>query len=97
MSVTAFAIGAHPDDIEFFMAGTLLLLKDAGYEIHTMSISNGSCGTGQFDLETIVGIRREESIQAAGVAGAVHHESLCNDLGIFYDMKTLAKLGSVMR
>src|SRR6266542_2826859 len=24
------AIGAHPDDIEFYMAGTLLLLKQAG-------------------------------------------------------------------
>ena len=24
----AIAIGAHPDDIEFFMAGTLLLLKE---------------------------------------------------------------------
>ncbi|MDQ6630443.1 MAG: PIG-L family deacetylase, partial [Verrucomicrobiota bacterium] len=31
---TAFAIAAHPDDIEFMMAGTLLLLKNAGYEIH---------------------------------------------------------------
>ena len=28
---TAIAIGAHPDDIEFYMAGTLLLLKKAGW------------------------------------------------------------------
>ena len=27
------AIAAHPDDIEFMMAGTLLRLKDAGCEI----------------------------------------------------------------
>ena len=26
------AIGAHPDDIEFSMAGTLLLLRQAGYD-----------------------------------------------------------------
>ena len=28
--------GRHPDDIEFYMAGTLLLFKQAGYEIHYM-------------------------------------------------------------
>ncbi|HEU4902789.1 MAG TPA: PIG-L family deacetylase, partial [Flavisolibacter sp.] len=31
---TAIAIAAHPDDIEFMMAGTLLQLKAAGYETH---------------------------------------------------------------
>ncbi len=34
MTKTAMAIAAHPDDIEFFMAGTLLLLKQNGYQIH---------------------------------------------------------------
>jgi LmbE family N-acetylglucosaminyl deacetylase len=28
--LTALAVCAHPDDIEFHMAGTLLLLKEAG-------------------------------------------------------------------
>ena len=70
MARTAFAVGAHPDDIEFFMAGTLLLLKEAGYEIHTMNISNGSCGSGRKDVETITRIRREESLRAAEVAGS---------------------------
>ena len=38
----AFALAAHPDDIEFMMAGTLVLLGDAGYEIHYMNVANGS-------------------------------------------------------
>ncbi len=97
MPKTAFAVCAHPDDIEFFMAGTLLLLKEAGFEIHTMNISNGSCGTTSHDVETIAGIRRDEALKAAGVAGAVHHLSLTNDLEIFYEKKTLARLASVMR
>ena len=42
---TAIAIAAHPDDIEFYMAGTLLLLKRAGYEIHYMNVANGNCGS----------------------------------------------------
>jgi N-acetylglucosamine malate deacetylase 1 len=30
----ALATIAHPDDIEFVAAGTLLLLRDAGWRIH---------------------------------------------------------------
>ena len=41
----AMAIGAHPDDIEFYMAGTLLLLKKAGYEIHYLNVASGNCGS----------------------------------------------------
>ena len=40
----AFAIAAHPDDIEFYMAGTLLLLRERGWAIHYMTLSTGSCG-----------------------------------------------------
>ena len=32
------AIGAHPDDIEFYMAGTLLLLGRAGYALPLTAI-----------------------------------------------------------
>lgn len=94
---TAFAIAAHPDDIELFMSGTLMLLKDAGYEIHYMNLANGCCGTTQYDVETIARMRRDEAIRAAGSIGAVFHESICNDLEIFYDKPTLAKAASVMR
>ena len=44
-SLTVLAFGCHPDDIEFMMAGTLLLLKDLGVELHYINIANGSCGT----------------------------------------------------
>ena len=56
----AFAVAAHPDDIEFFMSGTLMLLKDAGYEIHYMNLANGCCGSTQHDAEMIARMRREE-------------------------------------
>lgn len=94
---TAFALGAHPDDIEFFMAGTLLALREAGYEIHYMNIANGSCGTTQYDTETIIRMRTAEARAAAACAGAVFHEPVCNDLEIFYDKPTLAQVASVMR
>jgi len=97
MTKIAFAIAAHPDDIEFLMAGTLMLLGDAGFELHYMNISNGSLGTTQFDTPTIVEMRRREAMEAAASIGAVYHESICADLDIFYDRPTLAQLSSVMR
>jgi hypothetical protein len=42
---TALAIFAHPDDIEFVAAGTLLLLKQAGWEIHYLNLSSGNLGS----------------------------------------------------
>ncbi len=94
---TAIAIAAHPDDIEFFMSGTLMRLAEVGYEIHYWNLANGCCGTSQYDRETIARMRREEGMNAAAAIGAVFHESICDDLGIFYDRPTLAKVASVLR
>lgn len=79
------------------MGGTLMLLRQKGYETHYLNVANGCCGTTQYDPETIARIRREEAMQAAEVLGARHHESLCNDLEIFYDKPTLAKVASIIR
>lgn len=97
LSKTAFAIAAHPDDIEFLMAGTLLLLRQAGYELHYMNLANGCCGTTQFDRATIIRKRKEEAKAAAELAGAEFHESICDDLSIFYEPKLLARLASIVR
>ena len=93
----AFAVGCHPDDIEFMMSGTLMRLKDAGYEVHYMNVANGSCGSDSLPVDEIISIRREESINAAELIGAVYHESIANDLEIFYERDLLFKLGAVMR
>ncbi len=93
----AFALGCHPDDIEFMMAGTLILLKRAGYEIHYMNVANGSCGTACFGRDEIVRIRRDEARAAAELIGAVFHKSLASDIEVFYEKQLLAKVGAVMR
>ncbi len=97
MTRTAFAIGAHPDDIEFLMSGTLMLLGAAGYELHYMNVANGCLGTTRYDPPTIAAMRRQEARDAAASIGAIHHESNCADLDIFYDRETLAQIASVMR
>ena len=94
---TALAIAAHPDDIEFLMSGTLMLLRTNGYEIHYWNLANGCCGSSKYDAATIARIRREEAMAAAKAIGAVFHESICNDLEIFYDKPTLAKVAAVVR
>ncbi len=93
----AFAVAAHPDDIEFLMSGTLMLLGRAGYELHTMTIANGSCGTAHLSREAIVRIREAEAQAAAASIGAQHHDSLVDDLAIFYEPQLLARVAAVMR
>jgi len=93
----AFAIAAHPDDIEFMMAGTLLLLGDAGYELHYMNVANGSCGTATHSKAEIIRIRGEEAQAGARTLGAHYHPPFVDDIDIFYEKELLAKVAAVVR
>ncbi len=93
----AFAVAAHPDDIEFVMAGTLILLREAGYEIHYMNIANGCCGSAEHNATGTARIRQQEAIDAADSISAEFHASLVNDLEIFYEHAMLTRLAAVMR
>ena len=94
---TAFAIVAHPDDIEFQLAGTLLLLKQAGYEIHYLNIANGNCGSVEHNRAQAARIRLQEGKAAAKILGAHFHAPFCNDLEIFYDLESLQRLSAIIR
>src|SRR5438445_11102752 len=93
----AIAIGAHPDDIEFFMAGTLLLLKKAGYRTHYLTLANGNCGSAEYDERMTRSIRNTEGRAAAKILGAQFHQPLTNDLEIFYNVELLRKLAGIIR
>ncbi|MFA5863702.1 MAG: PIG-L deacetylase family protein [Phycisphaerae bacterium] len=97
MSKKAFAIACHPDDIEFGMAGTLILLKNAGYEIHYMNVANGSCGTAVYDKDDIIALRTAEARTAARSVGAIFHFPLVDDLEVYYDRILVSKLCAVVR
>jgi LmbE family N-acetylglucosaminyl deacetylase len=96
-SKRAFAVAAHPDDIEFVMAGTLILLGRAGYELHYMNIANGCCGSTMASAEHTAQRRAREALAAADSIQAEFHPSLVNDLEIFYNHETLSRLAAVMR
>ena len=93
----ALAIGAHPDDVEFMMAGTLILLGQQGYDLHIMTVANGSCGTAECDREEIIELRRGEAQRAAAVIGATYHPGVVEDLEIFYEIDALRKVAAVVR
>src|SRR5437868_4584023 len=94
---TVLALAAHPDDIEFQMAGTLLLLAQAGCETHYLNIANGNCGSVEYGSAKLIKMRATEAERAAKVLGAHFHPSLTNDLEIFYDLKTLRRLAAILR
>jgi N-acetylglucosamine malate deacetylase 1 len=94
---SALAIVAHPDDIEFYMAGTLLLLRQAGYETHYLTVASGSCGSAEHDARTVRAIRRRESQHAARLLGAHWHPSFTDDLEIVYELRLLRRLAAVIR
>ena len=93
----ALAVGAHPDDVEFMMAGTLSLLAKAGFETHVLTVANGSCGTAQYSEAEIIRIRRKEADNAARVIGATYHKGLVNDLMVYYEDKLVRKATAVVR
>ncbi len=54
---TILAFGAHPDDVEFGCGGTLLLLKEIGFEIIIVDLTKGE--------KSVHGTSRDERIKEA--------------------------------
>ena len=96
-SKKAFAVAAHPDDIEFLMAGTLLRLREAGWDIHYLNLASGNCGSVREGSARVRATRRREAQAAARILGAQWHPPLVDDLEIFYDDRTLRRLAAVIR
>src|SRR5512134_2470435 len=93
----ALAIAAHPDDIEFYMAGTLLVLKAAGWEIHYLNLSSGNCGSTVMSPATTRATRRAEAKRAARILGSHWHPPMCDDLEIVYSLPTLRRVAAIIR
>src|ERR1700733_7886801 len=94
---TAIAIAAHPDDIEFYMAGTLLLLGQGGWETHYLNLASGNCGTVEYSSAATRKIRACEARAAAKILGAKFHASFTDDLEILYDLNLLRRVAAVIR
>ncbi len=64
-------VAAHPDDLDFALAGTVALWTDEGIEVSYVVCTDGQAGG--FDLETprdqVADIRRSEQLEAAAIVG----------------------------
>lgn len=59
------SFGAHPDDVEVGTGGVLIRLRDLGYRVGIVCLTEGEMGTGGTR-----GIRRKETESAARIMGA---------------------------
>jgi LmbE family N-acetylglucosaminyl deacetylase len=91
------AICCHPDDMEMMMGGTLLLLKQGGSEIHTINLANGCAGSVELRAEEIAIVRRKEAQAAAALHGFILHESLVDDLEVFYTQDLIRRVTALVR
>lgn len=88
---------AHPDDAEVFCAGTLILLKRAGFEPHIASMTPGDCGSTQHSASEVSRIRRAEGKAAAARIGATYHCADLRDLAVCYDRASIETVIELVR
>ncbi len=91
------AVAAHPDDIEFNMAGTLSLLAKAGFEPHMLNLSRSNLDSNELSESEITQIRRQEAQRSAKVIDAVYHPPMADDLLIFYEESLLRQMVAIVR
>ena len=91
------AVGPHPDDVEFLMAGTLALLHKQGCEIHVASICKGDKGSAELEPQEIASIRLREATEAARILDASFEALGEPDLELVFDNKTRAKVVELVR
>lgn len=94
---SVLAIAAHPDDIEFVMAGTLMRLSEKGWDLHYFNVANGCYGSMTLDREACARVRLEEARRAAELLGAQFYPPVCDDLAIFYTRELIAQVAAVVR
>lgn len=97
MKKIALGIFSHPDDAEMLCAGTLSLLKNAGWTIHIATLTPGDKGTTEHTREEISSIRTTEAAEAAKLLNGTYHCLDFEDVYIFYDRKTINKTTALIR
>ncbi|HVE40662.1 MAG TPA: PIG-L family deacetylase [Planctomycetota bacterium] len=84
---TVLAVMAHPDDVELLCAGTLILLRRAGWDVHIATMTAGDLGSMKHSREAISKIRRKEAAASAKLLGAGYTCLGFDDLTIAYGEK----------
>ena len=91
------ALGAHPDDVEFLMAGTLALLHERGYEIYIATVCNGDKGSATLQPQEIASVRFKEATRAAKILEASFECLGVPDLELVFENKIRMKVTELIR
>jgi len=69
--ITILVVVAHPDDIEFGLAGSVARWTSEGHHVVYCLVTDGAAGTNQpdADLRALAELRRQEQLAAAQVVG----------------------------
>ncbi|MHC4445757.1 MAG: PIG-L deacetylase family protein [Planctomycetota bacterium] len=98
MATRVLAFMAHPDDVEFTCAGTLVRLKqEAGCEIVIATATSGDVGTKSHRPEEISRIRHTEALESASLLDAKYYAAGLMDLFVMYDDPTLRRCVEIVR
>ena len=98
MSKTVLAFMAHPDDVEFKCAGTLIRLKqEAGCKIAIATATSGDCGSVEHRPDEIARIRHAEALASARLLDAEYYCAGCKDVLVVYDEPTICRFVEIVR
>jgi LmbE family N-acetylglucosaminyl deacetylase len=97
MYKTAIGFFAHPDDAELMCAGTLALLKEAGWSIHIVTMTPGDKGTAELSKKEISSIRKKEAGDSCKIIDATYHCLEFEDLYIVYDRDSVNRTTEMLR
>jgi N-acetylglucosamine malate deacetylase 1 len=95
--IHVLALHAHPDDVEFQCAGTLILLRERGCRVTIATMTPGDCGSAEHDALAVSTIRREEARQSAELIGADCQCLEFRDLAIFNDDESRRRVTEAVR
>lgn len=76
MTKKYLAIGAHPDDIEVRMGGTIWKLCRSGHKVKVVSLTNGNAGHQSMSPEALAARRKTETGMVAKLTGLAEYEVL---------------------
>ncbi len=94
---SVLAIAAHPDDIEFLFAGTMIQLAKRGWDLHYMNLCDGSRGSTTMGQAECAKTRLAEAKRACEVLGAFFYGPIYSDMEAVYSTANLAKVAAVVR
>jgi LmbE family N-acetylglucosaminyl deacetylase len=91
------AIGAHPDDVELFCAGTLARCAQRGDKVTIALACKGDSASMDLPGDEITKIRSREALSAARVLGAELIQMGMSDYGVDVNLQTKQIVSDVIR